>query len=55
MFSVKIQEQPAIIVIGKKSINQETTLNVTIPGGVLDKNILRLSNMGNYFNAFMRV
>lgn len=38
---------------GEGSINVNTSVNVSIPGGVSNGNILRLSGMGNYFNSFL--
>lgn len=38
---------------GTGSVNVNTSVNVNIPGGVSDGNILRLNGMGNYFNGFM--
>lgn len=36
---------------GTLSVN--TSVNVTIPGGIVNGNILRLSGMGNYVNSFL--
>lgn len=38
---------------GTGSVNVNTSVNVNIPGGVSNGNVLRLSGMGNYFNGFM--
>lgn len=35
------------------SIQAEATVNVSIPGGVVNNNILRLSGMGNYIGSFI--
>lgn len=39
----------------KGSVNTQISVNVNIPGGVIDNNILRLNGFGNYMGSFMNM
>lgn len=49
----KIQRQSCNKCDSSGSVTSQTTISVTIPGGISDGNILRLQGIGNYAGSFM--